>query len=545
VVSFVRQSIEPTTRLFLLSDCGVSVPGVRLVKSHLYRFSLERMCSAYERIEASPLGSRLACGAFWSLAGALIDRGLGLLSTILVGRLLGATEFGELGVIQNTVGMFGTLAGFGMGLTANKHIAEFKHTNAVRAGRILILASSTAWMGSAFMALLLVVVAPWLAVRALAAPHLAPMLQIGALLVLLGGINGAQTGALSGFEAFKAVARINLIAGVASFPLMVLGAWRWGVTGSLWGLVASQFLNFMLCWFATRSEARRFGIRPVWSGWRGEWRLLTNFSLPAALTGVLNSVVMWGAGALLVNQAGGYEALGIYSAASRVKQLPEVLLAMLTAPVLPVLSECWGRGDRISFQRTLLFNFLLATLIIVPVSLVQAAAPALTLLPFGAAYHGNAAIVQWLMLHAVACALMFPMGSILISMGRMWFSCLVNWLYALLLAGTSLLLVPRFGAAGYAATLFIAYTLSNIVCVVFLYRELPDVMRYLRWGLVALSASLLFGASVVVADRFPLPLALASGVIAVAAFLAIQLSVHRHGLHRLQPVGRVMESRAA
>ncbi len=31
-------------------------------------------------------------------------------------------------------------------------------------------------------------------------------------------------------------------------------------------------------------------------------------------------------------------------------------------------------------------------------------------------------IVQWLMLHAVAYALVFPMGSILISMGEMWFS---------------------------------------------------------------------------------------------------------------------------
>jgi len=47
---------------------------------------------------------------------------------------------GELGIIQNTIGMFGTLAGFGMGLTANKHVAEFKRTDPAPAERILGLA---------------------------------------------------------------------------------------------------------------------------------------------------------------------------------------------------------------------------------------------------------------------------------------------------------------------------------------------------------------------------------------------------------------------
>ncbi len=66
------------------------------------------------------LAARLARGAFWSLAGSLVARGAGLLTAIMVGRILGKDGFGELGLVQSTVGMFGTFAGFGMGLTANK-----------------------------------------------------------------------------------------------------------------------------------------------------------------------------------------------------------------------------------------------------------------------------------------------------------------------------------------------------------------------------------------------------------------------------------------
>jgi O-antigen/teichoic acid export membrane protein len=182
-----------------------------------------------------------------------------------------------------------------------------------------------------------------------------------------------------------------------------------------------------------------------------------------------------------------------------------------------------------------LFNFLLATLIIVPISLLQAAAPWLTLLPFGAGYEGHPAIVQWLMLHAVAYALLFPMGSILISMGRMWFSWWVNLVYALIFAGASLQLVPRFGAVGYAAALVVAYVLSNIACVVFLYREMPQIMRYLRWAAVALSVALLFGTCVAVSARTGLAVSIITGLTGAALFLTIKLYLHRSSIRGLKP----------
>lgn len=487
------------------------------------------------RVQDSPLGSRLARGAFWSLSGSLISRGLGLLAAILVGRLLGRDSFGELGIIQNTIGMFGALAGLGMGLTANKHVAEFKSTDPTRAGRILGLAATTSWLGSGLMAVVLFLTAPWLATTTLAAPHLAGSLQIGAVLLFLSGINGAQTGALSGFEAFKAIARINLVCGLLTFPLMVLGAWQWGVDGAIAGLIGSQLANCILSYGAVRTEAARFRIRYAFAGWRGEGRLFWRFSFPAVLTGLLNSVIAWGAGALVVNQAGGYGEMGVYNAALRVKQLPELLLAMLIAPMLPVLSESFGKRDRSTFQQTLLFHFLLATLIIVPVSLLQAAAPALTLLPFGASYQGHPAIVAWLMLHAVFYALLFPMGSVLVSMGRMWFSLGVNLLFAVLFAAGAWMLVPTHGAAGYAAAMAAAYAISNLPSIIFLYRELPAVMHYLHWGLVTMVSLALFAGCAFLARPLPPAWSILLGAVAATVFMAMKYRLHRLVLGRERP----------
>ena len=54
------------------------------LKSAFYACSPPFFRRLYQRIEASPVGYRLAKGAFWSLAGSVISRGLGLLAGIVV-----------------------------------------------------------------------------------------------------------------------------------------------------------------------------------------------------------------------------------------------------------------------------------------------------------------------------------------------------------------------------------------------------------------------------------------------------------------------------
>ena len=78
------------------------------------------------RIEASEIGYRLARGTFWSLAGAVVSRLLGLASFVIVARILGKSGYGHFGIIQSTVGMFGVFAGFGLGQTSTKYVAELR-----------------------------------------------------------------------------------------------------------------------------------------------------------------------------------------------------------------------------------------------------------------------------------------------------------------------------------------------------------------------------------------------------------------------------------
>jgi O-antigen/teichoic acid export membrane protein len=435
-----------------------------------------------ERVLASPLGGRLARGAFWSLVGTTFSKGCSTISWIVVGRMLGKESFGELNMVQNTVGMFGAAAGLGMGMAAAKHVAEYRRGDPNRAGRFIGFASIATWAASALLGFALVLLAPWLARETLHAPHLAGWLALSSLLLFFSGVAGAQQGTLTGFEAFKAVAVINVIVGLSSFPLMLLGAWWAGVTGALWALIIGAVLNCVLNFVHLRRQVRTHHVTVRYRGCFSEARVFWDFNLPGMLNTLFSAAVIWLVGAMLVRHSSSFGDLGIYNAVQRMKLVPENIAAMLLVPMLPVLSETFGRGDMKSYGRALLFSYAVATLTIVPVALLQIAAPWLTLLPYGTEYQGGEPVVFWSMLATLTYSLLWPMGNIFISMGRVWFALFVGSLHNVLTLGLSWWLVPRFGAVGLAAAAAVSLLIANVPSVLLLRKSFPDLLREVRWG---------------------------------------------------------------
>jgi O-antigen/teichoic acid export membrane protein len=410
----------------------------------------------WDRVDASPLGSRLARGAFWSLVGAVISRGLGLVASILVARMLGKEGFGELGMIQSTVGMFGTFAGFGLGLTATKHVAEFREKDPAKAGRILALSGVVAWVTGGVASLALALAAPWLAEHTIAAPQLADELRIGSLLVLLGAVNGAQTGALAGFEAFKRIAVVSLWAGLANFPCLVVGCYLYGLPGAVWGLVAALGVNCVLNRWAMVQEARRFSV-PLWSSqWRSEVTVLWNFSLPAALAGAAVGPVTWVCSAMLVNQPKGYAEMGIYNAANQWYNAVLFLPGILGQAVLPVLSEEHAQNENRRVGKVLGSSMAMSAAFAFPIVAVASLLSPLIMDAYGPAFRDSWPVMVVVLLTSGLLAVQTVVGQIIAASGRMWLGLAMNAGWGLVLLGGSYEALSL-GAMGLAIGRLVAY----------------------------------------------------------------------------------------
>ena len=475
---------------------------------------------AFTRIETSPLGLRLARGVFWSMAGAVISRGLMLVATVVVARLLGKTAYGELGMIQSTVGMFGTFAGFGLGLTATKHVAEFRQSDPARAGRIIALSSLVAIVTGGAMGLALAVLAPWLAEHTINAPHLTGVLRIGALILFLNAINGAQTGALSGFEAFRTVAYVNLLVGLLSFPVLICGAWLGGLTGAIWALVLNLGFNLLSNHLALRHTAERYGVPLSPADCTRELPVLWQFSLPAVLSGTLVGPVSWLCNAMLVNRPAGYSEMGIFAAALVFHQVIFSACQLLSSPLLALICSEDTANNRRLGAANILSSWALGLVFAIPLLCFPEVAEFL----LGQQYReGNFRLTLTIVLF-YNCILTYRTGllRVLQSKGLLWWGLANNLLWAIVLVPTAYY-AAEWGAVGLACSYAIAYSAVSVVFV-------PVYVKYGKVppGLVVSRESALVWLvvlSLVIAVYCNAPLALrliASPFVIVATAFAIQ-----------------------
>lgn len=409
--------------------------------------------------------TRFAVGAFWALVGAVLSRGLTLASSVLAGRLLGTTGFGEIGMIQSTQGLFGVVAGAGLGLAATKFVAEFRSTDSARTGRCVTLATGIALLSGALMALVLLALSGVMAETVLRAPHLSAELRIATGLVLFGTLNGVQTGALVGFGDFRTLAVLNAIRGICLCGFLIAGVALAGVRGGVVGLVLTEAVAVL----ANHLALRR--VRPAPGRWPdrrvawGELRLMCRFSGWSLLGSICTMSAMWFANLVLVAQPDGYAALGLFNAAERWRQLLLFLPASFSPVILTMLSNLHGRSEPDAYRRLFGLNLAVSVAVVVipSIAVMWWAAPAMGL--FGEAYAGGRITLIILSASSVAVVLNNLFGQVLVSRGAVRGRFFLDALLAALLALVSWRLIPLYRAEGMALGSAIAFAVTAVAVV--------------------------------------------------------------------------------
>ena len=406
---------------------------------------------------ADSLRGRFARGAVWSLFGAIVWQGSNLAASVVTARLLGRQQFGEYGMIQSTVGMLGVFAGLGLGVTATKYVAEFRTLDPERAGRIIALGSVVAVISGGLLTVGLVAYARFLAAKTLNAPALAAELRIASVLLFFNAFNGAQTGALAGFEAFRTIARNNLLRGLMTFPVTVAAVFLWRLPGAIGALAATAAVTCFLNQFSLRQHCAALGIRPQFShAWR-EWRVLWTFSTPAFLSGALAGPVVWAANTMLVNQPGGYAEMGMYTAASQWRNAIGFIPGVIAQFALPILSNLNGGKDVSRYGKALRWNLILtaaaATAIALPVAL---GAPQIMRLYGRGFQQGWLVLVLSAATAAISC-INGVVGTAILSAGSAWAGFAFNGMWAAVLLAGCYRFIPAHLALGLAGSMLGAY----------------------------------------------------------------------------------------
>ena len=428
-----------------------------------------RITDLYQKLMSSDVGHRMAVGAFWSFTGTALAKFLVLISGIFCARILGKQGYGEFGMVRSTISLFVTIGFAGLGLTATKYISEYRKTAKERIGSIVYLTNGFALFMGILITAIILLISPYLACDILDAPHLIDDLRVGALLLFVTVINGAQVGVLSGFENFKAIALNTLWGSIAECSFMLLGAWFYGVFGAILG----YGVGFAVLYTFNRISINRLldieGISVSRRNFnKTDLSLLYKFSLPAALSSMMVVPTYWIVRSMLVRH-NGFEELAVYEAADHWKIIILFIPSAISQVVLPILSSSLGEGKD-KFWKILKMNiYLNAGVAFVLVLLVGGCSPLIMGL-YGNGYDDTCTLII-LAISTIFNSIATVVGLSISSRAKMWTGATFNFLWALMVVGFSYWFISiNLGAVGVALSIFVAYVIHSMLQLIYVSR---------------------------------------------------------------------------
>ena len=380
------------------------------------------------RARLAPRGSvrgRFADAVSWSLLGMAVSNAAGLVTGIALARLMGREGYGEIGVIVAAYALFSQVGGLGLGVTAAKYSAEGRVTDPVGVGRLLGGILILAGLSYAIAALTLVVFASDLAVM-LSRPALAGPLRLSALILFFQGIDSIQSGILSGFEAFRAVARVTMLRVIVNLPVAVVGAWLLGLYGAIGAMAVTGLLTFLLNRAALDAVLRRERVTITYSVDLARLRPLWEFSLPAFLSATLTMVSAFVLNAMLVNQPDGYAQMGLFNAANQWRALGIFVPTVFNSALLSIQSNLYASKNHAGFHRSVIGNLVVQGVVAGLVVAVLALLAPYLMQVYGEPYRDAGEV---LVILAIGWFLLTPTWILWIaavSSGQVWWGLLCN-----------------------------------------------------------------------------------------------------------------------
>ena len=405
----------------------------------------------------------LAPSVAWTTAGSVFNQGSTLVSNIWIANLLGKALFGEYAIVLATVQATVAMAGVGIGYTTTRYVAEWRHRDPVRAGKLLALFSRLSWIAAIGSAALLAAWASKIANGALDAPSVGRPLLIAATATVFNVRNGFLTGALQGLEAFRFIGIGGVIAGLGYLALTAGGAKLGGVSGAAIGLLASAVLQCAVLTYAVHRERGRQQLVRESADFKTELPIIFRFALPGALSPLSTVPVLWAVQAFLVRSPNRFTELAVYAVGLNLLTIALFPPNMLSGVAMVHINRALVLDGETGYRSAMRLN-LGVTLVFVLISLAFVALLGPTILGwYGKDFRSGYLAIGLLLLAAIPESLSNALSQSLQTRERMWEALAgVNFPRDLTVLALAWKLVPLYGAAGAAA----AYLAGRTVALV-------------------------------------------------------------------------------
>jgi O-antigen/teichoic acid export membrane protein len=415
----------------------------------------------------------LARAAFGSFGLNVFNTAATVLTTIVLARVMGVTEYGTFAFVIATVILLGVPAVLGVDRLLIRDVAVH-----VRSGDFGLARGLVRWSVRLTVALSLAIgagaaVVAWLVAGGEATPAVTAF-TLGALSLPLLGIVRATQGGLMGLGQIVAGQFSELMLRPIAFLTLVVAALMLLTTPitaptavGLYGLSLAIACAAGFALYRTRAPIAMRTSRPEYMS--SPWLRAAVALVILSSTAVINSQT----GVVLLGALDGADAAGLYSVAQRGALLVAFPLAAVNSALAPTVARMWSAGELASLQRLVTLSargLLIGTL---PMALLFIVFGRQILgFFFGEAFAAADLTLAILCIGQLVNALTGSVGTLLVMTGRERIATVALAAGAGLNILIAIALIPSFGVIGAAVAAAASLVVSNIAMVFITRRQL-------------------------------------------------------------------------
>jgi O-antigen/teichoic acid export membrane protein len=410
------------------------------------------------------LRSRIINGTFWNLIATVSGQGSTFVIGIIIARILQLKQYGEYAIILSTLLSLAGIVQLSIGQTVTKYVAEFRSADIDKVGRILSLCLSVSVLTACLGAIILVTSAHIISDYVLKAPHLYSALIMGSGFLFFSVINGYQMGALAGLEGYQSLAKAGIASAVVTIISVTAGAVFYKLDGAILGLSVSALLRFVLHLIWLKIETYKHNIVLVYFKWKRESRIILHFAIPAAAAGFYSIPAIWLANSILVRQIDGYEQMALFGAAFSIRTFVLFIPNVFNTVGLSVLNHLKGNNQAGQYKRVFKLNVLVILAMTTTAVTIVGVFGESGLGLFGHKFTAGLSILWVLLVATIPESLLIGLSQYLQSQEKIWLTLFsINIPRETMLVILAFILIPKFGALGFAYSYLIVHSVALII----------------------------------------------------------------------------------
>ncbi len=431
---------------------------------------------------------RLMTNTLWNALGSTTFVAGRLVASIVLARMLGAEEFGNLAYLLWLAETISVFTGFGLQSTLTRFYAHVDGKGekqlADRLARFLFFR---------FLLFTLLGLASFAAIGIGSRNHNYDVGQWIMVIIyyLFNGI-ALQYGAyLAGKQCFRLWARITLATSSLLIVAAILAAHFWRLTGAIaaYGMAASISAVMGLRFFLKPGSRERLPPRLVHD--------MTSYSVSAWLSAILAAIVWSRAEFFFLRTYGGPKDVAMFAVAVTFAQLVAQGSLMFCGALMPHFSSLIGAADSARVQTIFNSATRLLAVLIVPLSLgVALLVPVLLPAIYGQEFQRAVPATAVLVVAAGVFSVISPSSQLIYGLGKAWFHFVGNLPSAAALVVGCMVFVPRYGiwgavlvrvAAQAIMIILITWYVAKLQRYRFPWQALALVFGFLLFGAIALT----------------------------------------------------------